>query len=61
MAKVALIKLRCSAELKDRLTELAKAKEQSLSDYIRIRLIDQIRLEEDQAPYGQKKRQRQAG
>lgn len=58
MAKDALIKLRCSEDLKTRLTALAEAKEQSLSDYIRTRLIEQLHLEEEQAPYGEKKRRR---
>jgi hypothetical protein len=40
MAKDALIKLRCSQELKTRITRLADRRQQSVSDYIRTRLID---------------------
>lgn len=40
MAKDALIKLRCSADLKRRITALAERRDQSVSDYIRSRLID---------------------
>jgi len=42
MAKEALIKLRCSAALKERLTALANENEQSLSDYIRTKLIEYV-------------------
>jgi len=59
MAKDALIKLRCSRELKDRLEAIARRREQSLSDYIRTRLIEVLpeleaggRLEEPRESYG---------
>ena len=42
MAKEALIKLRCSQALKDRLTALAKANEQSLSDFVRTKLLEYL-------------------
>lgn len=42
MAKDALIKVRCSSELKRRLELLAKRREMSLSDYVRTRLIEII-------------------
>lgn len=42
MAKEALIKLRCSTALKEKLTALAKANEQNLSDYIRTKLLEHI-------------------
>lgn len=52
MAKDALIKLRCSVELKDRLLVQAKKRDQSLADYIRTRLVDELMVEEEHAPYG---------
>lgn len=52
MSKSALIKIRCSEELKTRLEALANAREQSLSDYVRTRLVENMKLEEDHTPYG---------
>lgn len=56
MAQDALIKLRCSQELKDRLKALARSRHQKLSDYIRQRLVDVLEdsrvSEGEQAPYG---------
>jgi hypothetical protein len=40
MAKDALIKLRCASDLNRRITELAERRGQSVSDYIRTRLLD---------------------
>lgn len=58
MAKEALIKLRCSTELKARLEKIAERREQNLSDFIRTRLIDLLPelehtagVEEAPAPY----------
>lgn len=45
MAKEALIKIRCSEELKRRLKKLADAHEQTLSDFIRQRLITEFKSE----------------
>lgn len=62
MAKEALIKVRCSQELKDRLEKLSAAKEQSLSDFVRTKLLDvlpsiEAQVEADfQAAYHAKKK-----
>lgn len=52
MSKDALIKLRCSADLKCRLLVQAKKRDQSLADYIRTRLVDELMVEEEAATYG---------
>jgi hypothetical protein len=40
VSKDAVIRVRCSSELKARLTARAKEKEQVLSDFIRVKLIE---------------------
>lgn len=50
MSKDAVIRFRCSGELKNRLKALAKAKEQDLSDYVRLRVLEIVEREEGASP-----------